>query len=150
MKFSQIVIIGAVAVGLNINLSFAMERDGGPRLDRTRQVKSEPEIVKWVGEVRDDEGSHTTDHDHELRFTKKDDGEVYNIVDSPSLVKLHHETEKNYLVEIEAEKTAKFLFWGGNLIVKNFKVLADASGPIPHRIPARTSSVTRVTNTRDR
>ena len=104
------------------------------------QKASEPEIVRWVGTFKDKDGSHTTEHEHELEFTRKDSGDSYDIVDSPELVKLHHETQKNYVVEIEAEKTPKFLFWGGSLIIKNFKVVEDASGPIKHQAPAAEPS----------
>lgn len=116
----------------------------GERMQMQRAL--EPEIVKWAGTIKDKDGSHTTEHEHELEFTRKDNGDSYDIVDSPDLVKLHHETEKNYVVEIEAEKTPKFFFWGGHLIVKNFKVIEDASGPIEHRAPDTrpSSSQTKV------
>src|SRR3989338_3483475 len=68
---------------------------------------SPPEIVKWVGEISDSESDHTTQHGHKLKFKNHETGDTYDIVDSPELVKLHHETEKNYLVEIEAEKTSR-------------------------------------------
>jgi len=123
-------------------IASAMEREGRmtqiERMERDRA--SAPEIVKWVGTVKDDADSHTTEHEHELEFTRKDNGDSYDIVDSPELVKLHHDTEKNYVVEIEAEKTSKFLFWGGNLIVKNFKVIEEASDRIAHRAPAAKRS----------
>ncbi len=106
-------------------ISSAMEREGRmtqiERMERDRA--SAPEIVKWVGTIKDDADSHPAEH--ELAFTRKDNGATYDIVDSPELVKLHHDTEKNYVVEIEAEKTSKFLFWGGNLIVKNFRVIGS-------------------------
>src|SRR5689334_4842341 len=73
----------------------------GERSVYARQ-KYQPEIVKWIGEVKDDHSSHTTEHQHELQFTRKGNGKIYDIVDSPELVKLHHETGKNYVLEIEA------------------------------------------------
>lgn len=90
-----------------------------------RAAPSKPEMVKWIGVVKGDPLYHTTDHDHSLEFLRQSDGDTFDIVDSPKLVKLHHDTEKNFLAEIEAEKTSRFLFWGGNLIVKNFKVLKE-------------------------
>lgn len=96
--------------------------------------KAEPEIVKWVGEIRDDASTHTTEHVHNLEFVRQNDGSSYDIVESPELVKLHHETEKNFLVEIEAEITSRFLFWGGNLVVKKFKVLQETSEALPHKM----------------
>lgn len=131
MKNKMLVV---VCLGLLTSYSSAFAR-GGDRanFDRT-PAKSEPEIVTWVGEIKDEASDHTTEHRHALKFIKKDDGKKYSIVDSPELVKLHHETEKNYLVEIEAEKTPRFLFWGGNLIVKNFKVLHELAS-VPHLPP---------------
>ncbi len=136
--------VAVVCLGLLTSYSFAFAR-GGDRSGFDRQpVKYEPEIVKWIGEVKDEASDHTTEHQHSLEFTKKDNGKEYDIVDSPELVKLHHETEKNYLVEIEAEKTPRFLFWGGNLIVKNFKVLEETA-VVPHLEPTkRTSSVREI------
>lgn len=137
MKTNSLSLALIAVASLSVHSAFAIERDGGPRFNREPSVKSEPEIVKWIGEVRDEPSSHTTNHEHELTFVKKDDGENYDIVDSPELVKLHHETEKNFLVEIEAEKTPRFLFWGGNLVVKNFRVINELGGPIAHRTPAQ-------------
>lgn len=130
--------LASLALMVQPLMASAMEREG--RMTQAERMEmqraSAPEIVKWVGTIQDNADSHTTEHKHELEFTRKDNGDSYDIVDSPELVKLHHETEKNYVVEIEAEKTPKFLFWGGNLIVKNFKVLEEASSRIAHRAPA--------------
>jgi|TARA_Y100000817_G_C16781318_1_gene510731 hypothetical protein len=79
----------------------------------------------WNGVVRSSELSHTTDHTHFLEFVRSEDKEVFDIVDSPELAKLHHDTNRNYRVEIEGQLTSKFLFWGGNLVVKKFKVLEE-------------------------
>lgn len=135
-------LIAVVFLGLLTSYSSAFAR-GGDRggFDR-KPAKYEPEIVKWIGEVKDEASDHTTEHQHALEFVKKDDGKEYDIVDSPELVKLHHETEKNYLVEIEAEKTPRFLFWGGNLIVKNFKVLEETA-LVPHLAPIKRASNVR-------
>lgn len=100
---------------------------------------SKPEIVKWVGFVKGDPLYHTTNHDHSLQFVLQSDGDSFDIVDSPELVKLHHETEKNFLAEIEAEKTSRFLFWGGNLIVKKFKILKELE-TVAHTEPVRRRS----------
>ncbi len=120
----------------SLHSAFAMERgEGGPRLtriDRESHATSKPEMVKWAGEVRDDAASHTNDHEHALTFLNKEDGKIYDVVDSPALVKLHHETEKSFLVEVEAEKTPRFLFWGANLIVKNFRVISELGESVPH------------------
>lgn len=91
------------------------------------------EMVKWTGTVKEDSGYHTPGHTygHDLTFVKQDDGESFDIVDSPELEKIHVQKDKNLLVEVEAEKTSQFLFWGGNLIVKNFTVVEELA-EIPH------------------
>ena len=97
---------------------------------------SEKEVFRWVGTIQDKATSHTTEHDHNLRFTRLDDGEQFQIVDSPELVEKHCKSEKNYVVEVEAIRTPKILFWGGNLVVKNFRVVdASLANPIPHNRP---------------
>ncbi len=110
-------------------------REPRERMSRSGQgtKESAPEVVRWKGVIQDDPSSHTTEHQHALKFVRAEDQKTYDLERSPELIKLHHETEKNLVVEIEAEKTSSFLFWGGNLVVKNFTVLGDASSPIPHR-----------------
>lgn len=127
MKKSYFFVLALVASSMNV---YAVHE---PR-EAKNVPPSPPEIVKWVGEISDSASDHTTLHGHKLEFKNRETGDTYNIVDSPKLVKLHHETEKNYLVEIEAEKTSRFLFWGGNLIVKNFKVLSETAS-VPHLAP---------------
>lgn len=84
-----------------------------------------------IGEVTDDISTHDTRHEHELKFKNQDTGEVFTIVDSPELMKVH-ENGKNVLIEANVAKSSKFLFWGGNLIVKNFRVIKETSDEIPH------------------
>lgn len=103
---------------------------------------SEP--VKWVGTIQEEWGYHTPQHEmgHDLEFIRQSDGEAFDVVDSDALLKLHKEKEKNLLVEVSGELTNRFLFWGGNLIVKDFKVIQELE-PIVHReqprAPARSS-----------
>lgn len=107
--FMSLVFLGVFAVAPSV---FALRGEVPSRLYRDRDVaEAGPEVVKWIGLVKDEPEDHTLEHSHKLSFVKKDDGKSYDIIDSPDLVKLHHETEKNFEVEIEAEKTAKFLFW---------------------------------------
>jgi hypothetical protein len=91
---------------------------------RPLKNKFVPEIVTWIGQVKEEASSHATEHD--LKFIMLS-GKKYDIVDSPDIVKFRHETNKNYLVEIEAEKTPTFLFWGGKLVVKKFKIISESS-----------------------
>ena len=85
-----------------------------------------------TGEVSDKVSSHDMRHQHKLVFKEKSTGKIFNVVESPELAKLHHETGKNYLIEADTVQTKKFLFWGGNLVVKNFKVIEETSDEIPH------------------
>ncbi len=104
-------------------------------------ASSNKKIVRWVGEIKDDnvELDHTTKHQHDLEFTNEETGKSYDIVSSDALVKLHCETGKNYLVEIEAELTPRVLFWGNNLNITKFKVLKETSRTIAHHEPVERS-----------
>jgi len=106
-------------------------------------TSSNEKTTNVIGEVTDDSSTHTTEHEHELKFKNQETGEVLDIVDSPSLVKLHHESEKNLLIEAQVARTPKVLFWGNNLVVKNFRVIKETSDVIPHvyvnTAPARKS-----------
>tara|TARA_B100001248_G_scaffold227480_1_gene185923 strand:- start:1264 stop:1656 length:393 start_codon:yes stop_codon:yes gene_type:complete len=94
----------------------------------------ENKILHWTGVVKASDLSHTKKHDHFLEFVRSGDGKVFDIVDSPELVKMHHDTNRSYKVKIEGYLTSKFLFWGGNLVVKDFKVL-EALDEAPLREP---------------
>jgi len=102
------------------------------------------ESVKWTGIIQEEKGYHTPNHEngHDLEFVRQDDKEIFDVVDSEGLLNTHAEKEKNLLVEVEGEITPRFLFWGGNLVVKNFKVLNEL-GEIPHREPMTQSRTPR-------
>ncbi len=93
--------------------------------DPSLPKKFEPEMVDWIGEAKEEPTSHETNH--ELLFFRID-GKKFNVIDSPDFVKFYHEKTKNYLLEIKAEKTPSFLFWGGNLVVKKFRIITDSIG----------------------
>ena len=103
------------------------------------------ESIKWVGVIQEEGGFHSPKHDrpHSLEFVRRDDNETFDIVDSPNLVKAHQEQDKKLLVEIEGERTSRFLFWGDNLIVKNFKILEEMDG-ISHAEPVRKNASIRM------
>lgn len=88
------------------------------------------ESIKWVGTISDESLAHN-EHRHFLKFTRKSDGESFDL-DSKSLMTLHHDREKNFLVEITAIRTPRFLFWGNNLIVKDFRILEELES-VPHK-----------------
>ncbi len=121
----------------NFNTSFASDA-----LDsKTDSLDGE---MTWVGEIKDDPRTHTTEHRHALEFVRDVDGDSFDIVDSPELTRLHHETGKNYRIEAKVAKTPKFLFFGGNLVVKSFKVIEETSDSIPHALPRRESAPVRM------
>ena len=114
-----------------VNVSFAATSDGN--MDKNMGLERVSRPITLTGEIKDDPSTHDSTHNHDLKFIQKDTGYSYQIK-SEELVKLHHETEKNYLVEVEAEKKLNFLFFGESLLVKKFKIIAETSASIPHKI----------------
>jgi len=98
---------------------------------KSSQSLEKDNMVTWTGYIESN-GRHTTKHDHSLEFVRKADGKTFDVVESPDLEKVHCERSKKLLVEINAERTPRILFWGNNLIVKNFKVLAELT-ELPHK-----------------
>lgn len=86
-----------------------------------------------TGELSDDLSTHDTRHEHQLSFKNQETGEVFKVADNAELKKLH-ESGKNYLIQANVSTSPKFLFWGGELIVKNFNVIKETSDEIPHRV----------------
>ncbi len=102
------------------------------------------EQVKWVGVVQEENGYHSSQHqnDHSLEFVRQGDNESFDVVSSAELVKIHTDKDKRLLVSVEGELTNRFLFWGGNLIVKSFTVLKELED-ISHQEPKRYTSTER-------
>lgn len=102
-------------------------------------LASEP--VKWTGILNESEGYHFVGHKfgHDLQFVRQSDGKAFSVVNSEKIRKMHNDIEKNLLIEITAEVTPKFLFWGGNLEVSDFKVINELE-PIPHKMYERRSN----------
>lgn len=104
----------------------------------SQTVLASNESVTWVGTLTERRGYHTPEHTnkHVLELVRKDNNEKYKIIESDALMATHVEKDKNLLVEVEGEVTPRFLFWGGNLIVKSFKVLNELD-EISHQEPVR-------------
>ena len=81
-----------------------------------------PEMITWTGWVRCEAGTHETAHQCDLEFVRKD-GEVFAVIDSPELKRMHCGGNADLKVTLTAEKTPRFLFWGGNLIAKKFEIV---------------------------
>jgi hypothetical protein len=94
-------------------------------------ASSKDNIVNWIGYI-DSDGDHNTKHNHSIEFVRKTDGKSFDVVDSPELEEVHCKSSKKLLVEINAKRTPRVLFWGNNLIVNNYKILKEV-GDLPHR-----------------
>lgn len=102
----------------------------------TAQASANENTFQAIGKITESPSDHTTKHEHDLSFVRLSDGETFDIVDSPELLKAHCESGKNSVVEIEGYRTGKFLFWGGNLVVTGFKVHEDIAVPtMAHVVP---------------
>ena len=107
----------------------------------TNQSAWATQSVKWVGTLVEKRGYHTPEHssNHALELVRQDNNEEYDVIESESLLGVHIEKDKDLLVEIEGEVTPRFLFWGGDLIVKSFKILNELEA-IPHHEPPKSQS----------
>lgn len=85
-----------------------------------------------TGVVYDEPSSHDDRHNHALKFRENSTGRIYSLAENDQLLSLHHNTEKNILVEIKGEVKSQFLIWGQELVVKEFKVLEEVGEKIPH------------------
>lgn len=101
-------------------------------------VASEQDKFRAVGKITEDRYDHTTKHEHKLKFIRIDDGKEFDIEDSPALVSEHCRTEKGPVVEVEGYLKNKFLFWGGNLVVTNYKVHEDIEVPAIRHVDPKT------------
>ena len=107
------------------------------RIDKSRTYK--PEIFDSIGVIHS-----LLDNDIELEFVRSNDKEKFDIVDSQELEKLNWTNHKSRLVSVQAVKTPKFLFWGGNLKVKSFKIIKEVNRyKMPNKIVNNTPKVFR-------
>jgi len=111
-------VLAVVFVSLNV---FAKAGDRAIYPD-TKKAGNIP--FEWVGEVRDLEKSHNSDHD--LTFVR-DDNKSFDIVNSPELVKFQHDSGKNHVLRITGERTPAYLFAGSKLIVRSFEVIKETT-----------------------
>lgn len=110
----------------------------------SQPVMASNDSVKWIGTLIERRGYHTPEHSerHVLELRRQDNSETYKVIKSEALVATHIEKDKKLLVEIEGELTPRFLFWGGNLIVKSFIVLNELD-EIPHHESVNQQSTLR-------
>ena len=92
--------------------------------DFRSKIKYIPEILELKGIVKSD-GNHQTDCDVDLELVETETGKTYSISEPGELAQLHCSKENDFLVTLKAERTSKFLFWGGNLEVQGFQVLEE-------------------------
>lgn len=99
---------------------------------------AEEEVKAWVGMLEDYFDSHDDIHtkksgDHPMKFTRSSDGESFTVVDGGGdLLRAHLESDKTLLVEVDGRITSKFLFFGGNMIITNSKVIQQVT-QVDHR-----------------
>lgn len=102
------------------------------------------ENIKWTGVLQESKGHHSANHtsEHSLVFVNKETGKTFDVENNQELVMSHIEKDKKLLIEAEGEFTSRFLFWGGNLIIKSYKILEDLE-PIAHYDPNYRSKTTQ-------
>lgn len=129
----------ALILTLSLNAN-AEPRDGGRSSDYNTKKQFVPEILELRGLVKSD-GAHKKDCnvDIDLELIESETGESYSISEPGELKAMHCSKEKDLLVQMKAERTPKFLFWGGNLKVQSFEILEELESQ-PHHL---TQSVVR-------
>jgi hypothetical protein len=114
-----------------------------PDLDFYRKKpQTNGKTVKWIGETSCMPSSHNTRHNHQLIFKGQLTGIKYNL-QSDRISKIHCESSKNLLVEIQANKPETFLFGKPTIKEKSFRMLNflgeegyDHVTPVPRGISA--------------
>lgn len=114
---------------LILSSTFASNANAEPRSgirssDFNQKTPYKPEILDLKGIVKSD-GVHDSDCDIDLELVDQASGRSYSISEPGELLALHCSKEKDFLVTMKAERTPKFLFWGGNLNVQAFEILEE-------------------------
>lgn len=135
MKQLMYAIVLISTLSLNAN---AEPRGGDKSSDYGIKKQYVPEILELKGLVKSD-GNHKDDCNVDLKLIESETGKSYNISEPGELAVIHCSKEKDLLVQMKAERTPKFLFWGGNLKVQSFEVLEELDSQ-PHKL---TQSVAR-------
>lgn len=135
----------ALILTTTFSLNANAEGRGGIRSsDYNQKTPYKPEILEMKGVVKSD-GGHGTNCDIDLEFVDQASGKSYDISEPGELSALHCSKEKDLLVTMKAERTPKFLFWGGNLKVQTFEILEEMETQPHIEVPSvrKTSSVDR-------
>lgn len=125
----QFVYIFALISTLTITAN-AESRGGIRSSDYGTKTKYVPEILELKGVVKSD-GNHEKNCGVDLELVESETGKTYSISEPKELAQLHCEKEKDFLVSMKAERTPKFLFWGGSLKVQEFQLLEELEAQ-PH------------------
>lgn len=114
----------------------------GPAFDRqSPQGGPINKVVTLEGWVRSD-GTHSKSNCSGVIFEDNASGKISDLDDAEKLEALHCSKEQDFLVKIEAEREARFLFWGGDLKVKNFEILEERASA-PHIVESATPTARR-------
>ena len=126
-------VFALVVCVLLATITAAVAGPGGPRegpsLPDQDERPGSPEVMSYEGSVHcknHDEDQEKEDHSKcELEFTS-DDGEEFDINGNAELARAVCEKHERHLnVRISAEKAPRFLFWGGDLKVVDYKITGE-------------------------
>ena len=137
--------IATLATILMFSLNVSAESKSGRdyTVDRTPTV---PVILDLEGTVRS-AGTHTKDECPDLEFVDSKTGKKFDLERAEELTKLHCASERDLVVRMTAEKESRFLFWGGDLIVKSFEVISETPSE-SHIVESRPASTSRFSERR--
>ncbi len=104
--------------------------------------------IKLTGTLNCDGVSNVKTSSNGAVFVSQEDERRFDVVKSRDFVQAQCQTSKVNLIEIEAKETSKFFFWGGNLIVKTYKVLAELDETRIHNLNPEPESRSGRSNSR--
>lgn len=139
MKKQNILTLALLSLIFSSVSAFANFEDRNVRFRDAQQRKTPtPLIIKWEGLI------HSTDSDEiNLEFIRRVDQKSFDIEPASELESLDWKDHKARVVSLTAELTPRFLFWGGNLVVKDYKIkeVRQYSPRTPDRSIARFHGV---------
>lgn len=123
-----------IAITFSLFLSVAEAEPQNDRWDFPSQKESkiEREQIQIKG-ILLPEKHQKGEKNFSIQFVSLDGTQKYDVTNSPEITNLIQENESSYIVKINGELTPKFLFWGGDLVIKSFEILGKKPAP-PHLV----------------
>ena len=123
-------IVLMVSMVLCYQIAFARGIDDRiPSYDLNDHLSKEyvPKVVGLEGRIRCSNSSHSSHENDSLCNIEfiKENGKIFDVDSNSELKKEHCKKHKDLLVKVNAIEKGGFLFWGGGLDVKSFKVLKE-------------------------